>query len=212
MPSPDLSSQLDAAVIHDVKNRLAILADELTRLSGLDLPPDARRHANAADDQARHITRKLVEYLTLRRAADPGGLRADSREDTPALVLEELAADAASLTGGRLAVVVEASNAPDFWFYDRYLVLLALDSALYNALRFAGTRVTVGITGKPDGICFYVRDDGPGIQNKPGASSTGLGLRVCEAVARAHRNKGVQGWSLLRNDRSGGAVFELHLP
>ncbi len=212
MTRHDLSSQLDAAVIHDVKNRLAILAGELSRLNALDMPPELRRHATIADEQVRHITRKLVEYLTLRRAADPGGLRADSREDTPALLLEELRDDAVALAGARMEIVLDTAAAPDFWFYDRYLVLLALDSALYNALRFAGTRVTLGITPKQDGICFFVRDDGPGVQTTPGSHSTGLGLRVCEAVAQAHRNKGVHGHSVLRNDPAGGAIFELHLP
>ncbi|WP_077037240.1 sensor histidine kinase KdpD [Pelomonas sp. KK5] len=206
------STQLDAAVIHDVKNRLAILASELAKLNALDLPDEARNHALLAGEQAGHITHKLVEYLTLRRAADPGGLRAEAREDTPALLLDELQADAQALAGGRIEVCTDAAQAPDFWFYDRYLVLLALDSAMYNALRFAGTRITLGVTQQAQGLCFYVRDDGPGVQSTPGASSTGLGLRLCEAVARAHRNHGVQGWSVLKNDRAGGAIFELHLP
>ena len=207
-----LAAQLDAAVIHDVKNRLAILASELATLSGLDLPPEARRHALAANEQAGAVTRKLVEYLTLRRAAAPDGLRADAREDTPALLLDELQADALSLSGGRIEVLLDTANAPGFWFYDRYLVLLALGSALYNALRFASSRITLGANSTADGICFFIRDDGPGIQTTPGAGSTGLGLRVCQAVAEAHRNRGVKGNCALRNERDGGAVFELHLP
>jgi K+-sensing histidine kinase KdpD len=206
------TTQLDAAVIHDVKNRLAILADELVRLNALDLSVEAKQHAVCAIEQSNHITRRLVEYLTLRSAEGPGGLRVDSQEDTPSLLLDELLADAVSLAGGRVQIEVNTENAPDFWFYDRYLVLLALESALYNALRFAGTTVTLGALRKPDGICFYVRDDGPGVQSTPGTTSTGVGLQVCEAVARAHRNKGVSGYSLLRNERSGGAIFELHLP
>ena len=211
-----LNSQLDAAVIHDVKNRLAILADELTKLEALTRDPLARRHAEAASEQANQLTRKLVEYLTLRRAADPGGLRADAREDTPALLIDELAADARSLAGERIEIVTTLdASAPDYWFYDRYLVLLALDSALYNAMRFAHGRVILGARGAssgPAGLCFYVKDDGPGVQTKPGQSSTGLGLKVCEAVAQAHRNKGVHGRSHLRNAPEGGAIFELHLP
>lgn len=215
-PSQRLAgSQLDAAVIHDVKNRLAILTDELAKLGSLALPPEAQAHADTAAKQTRHITRKLVEYLTLRRAADPGGLRACAREELPASLLEEMLADARTLAGERLAIDMQIDpGAPDFWFYDRYLVLLALDSALYNALRFTSTRVLLGARAAPQGLCFYVRDDGPGLDTtEPGASSTGLGLRVCHAVAQAHRNKGLHGQSLLRNNEDGpGAIFELHLP
>lgn len=208
----DLGAQLDAAVIHDLKNRLAILGSELAKLNGLDLSPQAHRHGQAAQEQADAVTRKLVEYLTVRRAAMPGGLRADAREDTPALLLDELQADALLLAAGRVEVAVETEGAPGFGFYDRHLVLLALGSALYNALRFARSRIALGASGAAGKICFYVRDDGPGPQTVPGASSTGLGLRVCQAVAEAHRNRGINGHCLLRSEPSGGTVFELHLP
>jgi len=210
--APQLAAQLDAAVIHDLKNRLAILAGELARLNELDLPPEARRHALAAQEQADAVTHKLVAYLTLRRAAAPDGLRANTQEDTPALLLDELQAEALLLAGGRVEVLVDAAGAPDFWFYDRHLVLLALDSALYNALRFARSRITLRASTTAGGICFSIRDDGPGVQATPDASSTGVGLRVCEAVAAAHRNRGIPGHCTLRSERDGGAVFELHLP
>ena len=207
-------SELDAAVIHDVKNRLAILTDELNKLNELALPPQAHGHAASATRQTRHITRKLVEYLTLRRAADPGGLRAETREEVPALLLDEILADARTLAGERLQVDLAPNVPPEFWFFDRYLVLLALDSALYNALKFARSRVVLGARAEPCGLCFFVSDDGPGLQGQPASgTSTGLGLRVCEAVAQAHRNKGVHGRIELRNREDGpGAVFELHLP
>lgn len=207
-----MTPQLDAAIIHDIKNRLSILADELAQLNRLALPAAAGRHAAAAQEQSWLLNRKLVEYLTLQKVSDTEGLRAATREDTPALLLDEICADALTLAGGRLAISLNLEAAPDFWFYDRYLVRLALDSAIYNALRFATTRITLGARSEADGLCFFVHDDGAGLQTQPAGSSTGLGLRVCAAVAGAHRNKGRHGRSLLRNAEGGGAVFELHLP
>ena len=62
-------------------------------------------------------------------------------------------------------------------------------------------------------LCFYVRDDGPGLAGAaPGPASTGLGLKLCREVANAHKNRGVHGHCTLRDHPGGGALFELYLP
>lgn len=208
-----LDPRLSALVVHDLKNRLAILTDELAKLGRLPLPEAAHRHAQQANEQALMLTRRLMEFLTVHRAIEEGGLRASPGEEMPDLMLMELAADAEMLVHGRLQVAQQLDANPPFWFYDRPLVHLALDSALYNALRFARSRVTLGLGVEDGWLRFWVRDDGPGLRDEaPGSTSTGLGLRVCEEVARAHVNHGRQGRSRLRDHPEGGAVFELFLP
>jgi K+-sensing histidine kinase KdpD len=101
---------------------------------------------------------------------------------------------------------------PGFWFFDAQLVQLAMDSALHNALRFASSRVTMGARMAGERLCFYVHDDGPGVQSHPCASSTGIGLTLCRQVAQAHKNRGAHGECKLRDHPDGGALFELHLP
>lgn len=207
-----LDPQLSALVVHDLKNRLAILTDELARLGRLPLPAAAHGHARHASEQAHLLTRRLMEFLTAHRAAEQGGLHALPAEDMPDALLLELAADAQPLLHGRLQIHQQLNEAPPFWFFDRQLVRLALDSAIYNALRFARSRITLGLRCEDGMLCCYVWDDGPGLQNKPSTTSTGLGRLVCDEVARAHLNHGRSGRSLLRNHEQGGAVFELFLP
>ena len=206
-----MNTPLGAAVVHDVKNRLAILGDELARLTRLPLDAQAQRHVAAASEQSALLTRKLVEFLTVMKADGGGGLHAAVHEELPDAFLEEVHADAQALAGARVELVTELDSAPAFWFFDRQLVRLALDSAIYNALRFASARIVLGCRMDGGRLCFYVSDDGPGVQDVACATSTGLGRRLCDEVARAHKNQGRQGRSALRNHGS-GAVFELHLP
>jgi len=209
---PGLDPQLSALVVHDLKNRLAILTDELAALGRLPLPAAALGHAQQASEQAQLLTRRLMEFLTAHRAAEQGGLRASPAEEMPDTLLLELAADAQTLLHGRLEVRQQFDDNPPFWFFDRQLARLALDSAIYNALRFARSRITLGLRVAGPELCFYVWDDGPGLQSKPASTSTGLGRLVCDEVARAHLNHGRQGRAVLRDHEQGGALFELFLP
>lgn len=209
---PGLDPQLSALVVHDLKNRLAILTDELAQLGRLPLTEGAHAHARQASEQAQLLTRRLMEFLTAHRAVEQGGLRAVPAEEMPDSLVMELAGDAQTLLHGRLQVLQQFDDNPPFWFFDRQLARLALDSAIYNALRFARSRITLGLRLADQQLCFYVWDDGPGLQNTPASTSTGLGRLVCDEVARAHRNHGRSGRSLLRNHDQGGAIFELFLP
>jgi signal transduction histidine kinase len=208
-----VSFALSAAVAHDVKNRLVFLGEELSKLAALDLPSEAQTHVANANQQAMLLTSKLVEWLTMQRASEQAGLRAVPHEEMPGLFLDGLQSQAVPLAGNRLQVVKEEGELPDFWFYDPQLVRLALDSALHNALRFARTRITLGARMDGASLCFYVRDDGPGLAGATtGPASTGLGLKLCREVAHGHKNRGVHGHCTLRDHPGGGALFELYLP
>jgi len=207
-----MTASLTAAVAHDVKNRLAILGEELARLRSLALEPEAQRHVAIASEQATQVTGKLIEFLTVQKATEAGGLRAAVHEELPELFLADVHAAALPLAAGRVELARRVEDVPAFWFFDQHLVRLALDSALYNALRFAASRITLGCRMEGGLLCFYVHDDGPGVQDEACETSTGLGRQLCDEVARAHRNRGRQGHSTLQNHDNGGAIFELHLP
>ncbi len=208
-----MNATLTAAVAHDVKNRMAILADELARLSALSLDDTARGHVASANEQATQLCARLTEWLTVQRAEAAGGLRATPREEWPEIFLDGILDQASALAQGRIALVKEvAEDVPEWWFFDAHLVRLALDSALHNALRFARTRIALGARREGSMLCLYVHDDGPGVQSVPCATSTGLGRTLCEQVAQAHRNRGLPGQARLGDHARGGAVFELLLP
>jgi len=207
-----MNQVLSAAVAHDVKNRLVILGEQLTKLSAMPLGEAAQSHVAVANEQANLLTGRLVEWLTVQTAADRGGLHATPQEEVPEFFLADLHSEALRLTAGRVDLVREAVELPAFWFFDAQLVRLAIDSALHNALRFASSRITLGAKMENQQLCFYVHDDGPGLQIEGCATSTGLGSTLCRQVAHAHRNHGEHGHCELRDHPAGGALFELHLP
>lgn len=210
-----MSSPLDSVIVHDLKNRLALLADSLARLQAMAGDDAARSLAAGSHAQVLQLTHRLSGHLLTQRIASGRRLPVHLQEEAPAQLLEELAEDARLLSGGRLQIELEPAEAlPASWVCDRHLLRLALDSALYNALHYAVGRIRLGAGLSEDGMLrFSIADDGPGpAAAQPGEHSSGLGLQVCTAVAQAHRNQGRAGSSRLSEAPGGGALFELRIP
>lgn len=199
---------LAALTIHDVKNRLAILASRAeARGDGETL--------HEVLEAAATLTRLLLFYKS-----EKGRLDADIDARVPADLLAELAAEIGRQTA--LTVDVDAAAAPTLWFYDESLVRLVLVDALYNAMRYARQRIVLGAAERDGWLCFSVRDDGPGFPDtllgaagtfdmQPvSGEGTGLGLHLASRVAALHENGGQRGRLELAND--GGALFTLFLP
>lgn len=210
-----MTTPLDSVIVHDLKNRLALLADSLARLQVLSSAGEAQELAAGSHAQVLQLTHRLSGLLLTQRLASGRRLPVHLQDESPAQMLEELADDARLLGGGRLQIEVRAApELPAMWICDRHLLRLALDSALYNALHYAVSRIRLAAALGEDGmLVFSIADDGPGpAAATPGEHSTGLGLQVCRAVAQAHRNKGRDGLSRLSEGVGGGALFELRIP
>ncbi len=210
-----MSQPLDSVIVHDLKNRLALLADSLARLQPLTGEGEARALAACSHAQALALTHRLSGLLLTQRLASGRRLPVHLQEESPLQLLEELADDARLLSSGRLRIEMNVQQPlPGAWVCDRHLLRLALDSALYNALHYAAGRIQLTVSVQADGmLAFGIEDDGPGPEAAvPGEHSSGLGLQVCAAVARAHRNQGREGQSRLSAGRSGGALYELRIP
>lgn len=194
-----------ALVVHDLKNELGALEAALQQLA---LQPEAAA-AGAAHRQCQMLRQRLVMYLAAYGAE--GELRAVCDDESPAELLAGAARRHAPPEGHIQVLVAVGADAPPCWYFDRRLVGMALDAALHNALRFARSRITLGVHVDAGRLVFSVDDDGPGLQ--PGVAAdthaTGLGTTLCRAVARAH---GVaEGGVRLFTRAEGGTRFELHL-
>lgn len=210
-----MTTELDNVIVHDLKNRLALLADSLARLQAISADGEARGLAACSHAQVLQLTHRLSGLLLTQRLASGRRLPVHLQDESPAQMLEELADDARLLNGGRLQIELTSSaSLPETWLCDHHLLRLALDSALYNALHYAVSRIQLSAGLSEDGmLIFGIADDGPGpAAAQPGEHSTGLGLQVCTAVAQAHRNKGREGVSVLSEGACGGAHFELRIP
>lgn len=197
---------LAALTIHDVKNRLAILASRAETRGDGETVHDALTAAAT-------LTQLLLFYK-----AEKGSLSVDIDARVPADLLEELAMEIGKQTA--LTVAVNIGEAPTLWFYDEALVRMVLLNAIYNALRHAVKTITLSAHVRDDCLEFAVQDDGsgypPAMLEQPMAmrslsrEGTGLGLYLASKVAALHSNSGQEGSVELRNAQ--GAAFCLRLP
>ncbi len=178
---------LAALTIHDVKNRLAILAS---------------RAETRGDGETVHDA--LTAAATLTHSAF---YKAEKGSLVSISMLRKLATNA-------LTVAVNVGEAPTLWFYDEALVRMVLLNAIYNALRHAVKTITLSAHVRDDCLEFAVQDDGsgypPAMLEQPmsmrslSREGTGLGLYLASKVAALHSNSGQEGSVELRNAQ--GAV------
>jgi signal transduction histidine kinase len=202
-----MNPQLAALAVHDLKNALGVLEGEL---GALEAAPD-RQLARAARRHCVQLRQRFVAFLMLYR--DAGDLRAAPSDESPTEFLDSFVRSAEQ-AGATVATRRGAcAAAPPYWFFDTRLLRLALDAALHNAWRFARSEVVLDARIEAGFLVISIDDDGPGLGGADaGEWSTGLGTGLCEAVARAHRDGGREGFVRLANRAEGGARFEIGLP
>ncbi len=199
-------ADLAAFTIHDVKNRLHVLAGQAESAGYPDM-------LYGALDAAASLSRLLAWYK-----AEKGCLGVEMDARVPEDLLQELAAEISRET--TLTVSVDVSAAPTLWFYDETLVRMVLMNAVSNARRYARHEICLSAVDTGEWLEISVRDDGAGYPEvmlaKPlcmqplSREGTGLGLHLAGHVAALHENAGHHGSIELKNDP--GAVFCLRLP
>ena len=209
---------LSALVVHDLKNRLAVHEQRLTEL--LAAHPDLATELGPVRTDAVALQRRLVAFLTLYRA-DTQGLAANEQEEDPARALAQAARFGRAIAARQeVEVEVDASHAPADWFFDAYLIGLALEAAVDNAARYARSTIRLSARCEDGWLVLAVEDDGPGLDGEPVTATdgerTGLGTELCRAVARLHTNDGRSGelrlLDLCDGEGTTGTRFELRLP
>lgn len=221
-----MNSALSALVIHDIKNALALLEIDLEQL---DHTPGMPTEVHSAYQRCTELRRRLIGFLTLYKH-EQHRLSPNLDEVVLEEFLEDLLAGSLSLMGhsknGHPVQVRIATEriaiSPDVRHkgvarFDTYLLELALESALNNALRYAHSQVELWFEQMTDRVSWHITDDGPGVQAGRGitrrdtadpAAGTGLGLALCQAVAESHGDGTVS----LQDAPTQGAHFRLDLP
>lgn len=205
-----MNPQLTAIIVHDLKNALGVLEGQLSALTA-DLD---RQQAIQAHTTCVALREKLIGFLTLYKASEHG-LVARVEAVSPNDFLQTLVRNhpVVNLTEHpQIQITINDDAMPAIAFFDEHLVGMALDAALQNALRFAKSTISIACAKTDCEIVFTIQDDGPGLGTKEEKPSTGLGLALCEAIARAHQNEERHGNAHLQSLADGGALFTLRLP
>lgn len=219
-----MDKALSALVMHDIKNSLALLEIDLEQLNHHEGVPEegARAYRRCIDLKGR-----LINFLTVYKF-DQTGLEPMLVEVDLGEFLEDVVAASQSTQAGlshhghKIEVNVDFDRmktggaTPGYASFDENLLELAIESALGNAVRYAHHKVDVWFEQDEAGVVFRVLDDGAGVgaegaieQRKIAekSSSTGLGIALCRAVAKAHGDGSV----VLENVPGGGTLFSLSL-
>lgn len=215
-PAIDLKTLL-ALNIHEIKNLMALL---MLRLQAVQMA-----HGEVSDCQLLcHRVNDCMEQMLLLFSLQTEKLVPSLQANSPSDFISEFVNNALVLADGKLAITMEVEFAPDYWFFDRDLIGMAMLNAIHNALRYAKNRIIIRAALEDNALTLSVEDDGVGfpqaILDDPLRSvksqhykDLGLGLFFADIIACAHVNKNRQGALLLHN-KSGdtGGVFTLQLP
>lgn len=215
LQQPDLY----AALLHEMKNNLVLMAITLDRVPHI---------GNDTHDQpleevrllCQRTSERLMQALLIYKNDHSGTLLnavdAYSTED----FIAEMALQAQSLRSQLQVETHIADDVPAIWFFDRNMLGMALLNALHNSVAYARKRIKIRASVDDGMLCIAIEDDSDGYpehilaavaENKPlNSNGTGLGLRFSNLIAKAHINNGRSGRLNLRNQD--GAVFEIWVP
>tara|TARA_B100000700_G_scaffold314095_1_gene400160 strand:- start:11985 stop:12665 length:681 start_codon:yes stop_codon:yes gene_type:complete len=223
-PSIDFSTLL-AVSVHDMKNSLGLLVQQLEDVSHKVVDTDTQQELAHMHYEAQRINTNLVQLLALYRQQDL--LEIESEQNFLDEVIEELVMNNRFYSKSRgIDVTV---NLPDdlFFFGDRSLITQVLNDVFINAMRYTADKLMIEAKRVEDrGCSITIEDNGPGYpdsllmlnEQQPRysdmkGSRTGLGLFFAKLIAEAHEYKGQQGFIKLENSSSlGGSRFTLYLP
>jgi signal transduction histidine kinase len=217
-------------VVHDLKNPLAGITGnlQLLELQQEGIPPERFREILArTQESSRQLMAMILNILDVARLEEHK-LVFRIRPVRPAELLEACRREFQGLAD-REQVELSLSAAPGLPEVegDSDLLVRVLGNLVSNALKHtpAGGRVSLGAEPEPEGIRFWVRDDGEGIPPDllprvfdrfvVGASDdapqrrydTGLGLTFCKMAVEAH------GGTIQAESQPGkGSTFSFRLP
>jgi signal transduction histidine kinase len=201
----NVSEELSAAIVHDLKNPLATLLQYAAlaeaQLQEAGAAPQVLADLRLVGDEGRRLA-KLIGDLLLVNRLERGGLTL-RRETAPVALLLERVAESYRPRARERGVTIQVSGAAGLTAsLDPDLTLRLLENLVSNALRYVGSgdRIELAAEKTGDGLRLAVRNSGVPVPAEARAKlfekyvskgrrewhNAGLGLYLCRLVAEAH--------------------------
>lgn len=215
----NVSEEISAAIVHDLKNPLATLLQYAalaeSQLQEAGAAPQVLADLRLVGDEGRRLA-KLIGDLLLVHRLERGGLTL-RREPTPIAMLLERVADGHRPRARQRGVTIQVTSPAGLTSeLDFELAQRLLENLVSNALRHVaeGDRIELAADSFEDGVVLAVRNSGLPIppdakqklfekyatKGRREWHNAGLGLYLCKLVAEAHRGTiGLvdrKGWSV----------------
>lgn len=221
MEKIDISTIL-ASAIHESKNQVGTLLYQLQGLKDSTSKNDSnQKRIVLIEESLKKLNDEWVEYLYLYRLASDGY---DLHVDT--FLLDEFLDDQVfALQPSAIAKNLELEYACDSSLtgvFDERLMTAVVSTAVYNALRFAKSKILISAKKESGFIIITIEDDGQGFKQTENdddqveeflEGNTGLGLYFAELSAAAHIASDIRGFIKKESSSSlGGACLTVYLP
>ena len=196
---------------HDLRNPLVSIRGISQYLETEKFGPlnDGQRELVHTIVEASEGMLSLVEDLLDVSMFESGQMRLNlERHSLESLVDQAVTLHSAPASSKGIKLVKEARTTDSEGDFDRKLISRILDNLVSNAIKFSPSQTTIRLALESDKEQLYlkVEDEGPGIpedefdklfkefgrtSNLPtaGESSSGIGLYVCQRIARSHRGE-----------------------
>ncbi|PYF84929.1 signal transduction histidine kinase [Marinomonas alcarazii] len=218
MKKIDISTIL-ASAIHESKNQVGTLLYQLQSLKESMVSKDAnQKKIVSIEESLKKLNDEWVEYLYLYKLASDGY---DLHADT--FLLDEFLDDQVFAlqpsANARNLELGYACNESLTGVFDERLMTAVVSTAVYNAFRFAKSKIIINAKQENNFLVISVEDDGPGFKQTDDEpddfleGNTGLGLYFAELSASAHLAGNARGY--IKKDSSaslGGASLIVYLP
>lgn len=223
-------SDILASTLHDTKNSLGLLFNNLEDIIASCREQNCARHADfyALQYEIQRLNHSLIRLLSLYKA-EKSQLAANIDYYAIGDFLEEVAVAHERLLDSRGIKLSTQCDSDLFWAFDRNLIGGVLDNIINNAFRYARSMVTIRAFSEDGYLVLQIEDDGMGYppamlinENKQPqfkqdidfkTGSTGLGLYFSLMVAAMHVNHDKSGFiSIFNGGDLGGGVFSIYLP
>jgi two-component system sensor histidine kinase SenX3 len=226
-PALEFSTYL-ASLAHDMKNSLSQLlntTDEILGRCSSDSCPSYNL-LSRLQFESKRVNNNLIQLLTLYKM-DKAQLTLNiDFQGVRDFVDETILYNKPLLESRGIHVEIDC---PDnlSWFFDRDLISGVINNVLNNAFRYAKDAIKISVRKDDQGfLVIQIDDNGAGypehminaVPLSPLKTSfltggTGLGLYFAYTVVKLHKNKGREGYILIRNiENQGGGSFSLFLP
>ena len=218
-----LRSNLLRAVGHDLRTPLTSIAGSASALMEQEnlSPQEQRKLLENIRDESEWMVRMVENLLSITKV----GNAAFHLQKSPEPVEEIVGASIEKFQAHFPQVSIEA-EVPDEWF-EVPMDGLLIEQVLYNLMENAvihghADQVTVQVKRQGRRACFFLKDNGLGLQQQPGSDgdfeqvslgsngkkqNMGIGLLVCRDIVQVHGGTFQSG-----NRPGGGAQFSFTLP
>lgn len=215
-----------ASTVHDMKNSLSLLMNELEVMgSKLERSNENRQTVSSLRYEASRINISLMELLALYKL-EKKQISIQIEEVAVADVLEDYVAAHSFVAKNRDVQLHFECDDSLIWFFDPVFLHIVINNIVGNSIRYTKSQVIISAFVVDHQLCIQIDDDGQGYPEQMidsveqfsksmdvDTGSTGLGLYFASIIAKNHIRQKRSGDIVLKNnEKLTGGCFKIFLP